>query len=145
MRTCLWLVLSSVISVRGGDGEDLEVGGFSEEVRRSIEQQWSSYLAHNSIDSLPVHSRQTRPSACDEAAEEEVTLYKFNYEDAEGEESTILMPKVQVSYLHKYFICIISTIQVTLLHTKVPLTMTYDDQFATVDAYPSLNCYKYVR
>ena len=109
VRTCLCLVLSSVISVRGGD-DDLEAGGFSEEVRRSIEQQWSSYLAHNSIDSLPVHSRQARPSACDEAAEEEVTLYKFSYEDAEGEESSILMPQVQVSYLHKYFICIISTI-----------------------------------
>ena len=58
---------------------------------------------------LPVHSRQARPSACDEAAEEEVVLYKFNYEDAEGEEATILMPQVQVSYLetsvvyHIYF------------------------------------------
>ena len=100
MRTCLCLVLSSVISVYGG-GDVPEAGGFSEEVRRSIEQQWSSYLAHNSIDSLPVHSRQARPSACDEAAEEEVTLYKFNYEDAEGEESTILMPQVQVSFIWK--------------------------------------------
>ena len=99
-RTCLCLVLSSVISVRGG-ADDLEAGGFSEEVRRSIEQQWSSYLAHNSIDSLPVHSRQARPSACDEAAEEEVTLYKFNYEDAEGEENTILMPHVHASFIWK--------------------------------------------
>ena len=98
LRTCLCLVLTTVISVRGL-ADDLEAGGFSEEVRRSIEQQWSSYLAHNSIDSLPVHSRQARPSACDEAAEEEVTLYKFNYEDAEGEESTILMPQVQDIYL----------------------------------------------
>ena len=72
-------------------------------------------------------------------------LYKFNYEDAEGEEATILMPQVQVGYLERYFIYIRYTFQVKLLHTKVPLTMTYDDQFATVDAYPSLNCYKYVR
>ena len=108
MRTCLWLVLSSVISVHGGDDDVPEAGGFSEEVRRSIEQQWSSYLAHNSIDSLPVHSRQARPSACDEAAEEEVTLYKFNYEDAEGEESTILMPQVQVSYLETSVSCPLS-------------------------------------
>ena len=101
-RTCLCLVFTSVIAVGGSDApsDDVpEAGGFSEEVRRSIEQQWSSYLAHNSIDSLPVHSRQARPSACDEAAEEEVTLYKFSYEDKEGEENTILMPQVQVSYL----------------------------------------------
>ena len=33
-------------------------------------------------------------------------LYKFNYEDAEGEEATILMPQVQVDNLEIYFICI---------------------------------------
>ena len=64
MRTCLCLVLSTVMSVRGGGGDQLEAGGFSEEVRRSIEQQWSSYLAHNSIDSLPVRASNEPSRSC---------------------------------------------------------------------------------
>ena len=48
----------------------------SEDVSEEAASMLSSYLENNSIDSLPVHSRDVRPISCGEGVEEEIILYR---------------------------------------------------------------------
>ena len=48
----------------------------SEDVSEEAASMLSSYLENNSVDSLPVHSRDVRPISCGEGVEEELILYR---------------------------------------------------------------------
>ena len=46
------------------------------DVGEDAEEKLSLYLENNSIESLPIHSREVRPASCAEGVEEEVILYR---------------------------------------------------------------------
>ena len=76
----LSIILLHVICVVFGDdgqeGKILNHDDISEEMRKDASTKLSSFLETNSMQSLPIHSTEVRPSSCGDGVQEEFILYK---------------------------------------------------------------------
>ena len=72
------LFLSYLGSIKSNEIIPIEIhdDNLSEEMRENATSQLSLFLENNSLDSLPVYSREVRPASCAEGVEEELIMYR---------------------------------------------------------------------
>ena len=75
MLTYRLLFLTYLGYVKSNDNI-LHLNSLSDEMRENAQTQLSLYLENNSLESLPVHSREIRPASCAEGVEEEFIIYR---------------------------------------------------------------------
>merc|ERR1712227_928253 len=94
-------------------------------MRKDASNKLSSFLETNSMQSLPIHSRDVRPSSCGDGVQEEFILYKFDYVDILGEKASLLIPSQSV------------------LHGAMHVEVSHKDEKIHLTHYPFLNCLNY--
>ena len=76
MMTLRSHMLSILLVLQWSLSEGSEWGGLSEAEQRNINEQLSSFLSNNDLNSLPVHSRESRTSSCSEEPVQEIIHYR---------------------------------------------------------------------